>query len=241
MIVAAVQYRPPKASPVRARHELATLVRTALDAGARLVVCPEMATTGYVWESTDALRPYAEESDGTTATELGALARAYDARIVVGFVECDGNRLFNAAMVLGPNGCVETVYRKNRLFELDERWATPGVERTSIRLPGCTLVPGICMDLNDDGFVEFVHSERADIVPFCTNWLEQGIDVSAYWAWRLRGWRGWFVAANSWGPDGDIEFCGRSAILAPGGHPVRRAPSRGNCVLSFDTRAVPET
>jgi predicted amidohydrolase len=97
------------------------------------------------------------------------------------------------------------------------------------------------MDLNDDGFVDFVHGERADIIPFCTNWLEQGIDVASYWAWRLRGWRGWLVAANSWGVDGDVEFCGRSAILAPGGYPVRRAPARGNCVLTFDTRAYPGT
>lgn len=236
MIVAAIQYRPPKGEPEVAREALCELVCEALEADARLVVCPEMATTGYVWPNQDALRPFAEERGGPTATELGALARRHSARIVAGFVERDGDALFNSAMVLSPSGELEAVYRKNMLFELDFHWATPGRERTAIRLPKCTLVPGICMDLNDDLFVEFVQSERATIIPFCTNWLEQGIDVAAYWAWRLRDWRGWFIAANSWGPDDGIEFCGRSAILAPGGLPVRRAPPRGNCVLTFDTR-----
>jgi predicted amidohydrolase len=238
VIVAAIQYRPPKGEPEIAREALCTLVREALDSGARLVVCPEMSTTGYVWESADALRPYAERRSGRTAEALGALAAEYSARIVAGFVEVDQAELFNSAMVLAPNGDVEAVYRKNMLFELDVRWATPGTARTAIRLPRCTLVPGICMDLNDDDFVEFVQTERATIVPFCTNWLEQGIDVAAYWAWRLRDWRGWFVAANSWGPDDGIEFSGRSAILAPGGLPVRRAPPRGDCVITFDTQVA---
>jgi predicted amidohydrolase len=195
-----------------------------------------MATTGYVWESPAAIRPFAEEMDGPTASAFGALAREYSARIVAGFVEADENELFNSAMVVSPHGELEAIYRKNMLFELDVRWASAGTDRTSIRLPKCTLVPGICMDLNDDEFIAFVQSEQATIVPFCTNWLEQGIDVAAYWSWRLRGWRGWFVAANSWGPDDGIEFCGRSAILAPGGLPVQRAPPVGDCVLTFDTQ-----
>jgi predicted amidohydrolase len=198
-----------------------------------------MATTGYVWPNTDSIRPHAEPADGPTAAHFGPLAQEFGSRIVLGFVEECKGLLYNAALTLGPDGEIESVYRKILLYELDESWATPGSERSVIHADRMTLVPGICMDLNDEGFVHFVREQRPDIIPFCTNWLEQGIDVTAYWAWRLSDWRGWFVAANSWGPDTDIEFCGRSAILAPGGIPVRRAPSQGDCVLTFDTRLCP--
>ncbi len=224
---------------MQARAGLKSLVELALKDGARLVVCPEMATTGYVWPSAEALRPHAECANGPTLREFSGLAREFRARVVIGFVEESEGDLYNSALSIGPDGDLETVYRKNLLYELDQSWATPGTSRSVIKSDGMVLVPGICMDLNDDGFVNFVREQRADIVPFCTNWLEQGIDVSAYWAWRLADWRGWFVAANSWGSDTDIEFCGRSAILAPGGIPVRRAPTQGDCVLTFDTRLCP--
>ena len=48
MKLAAVQYRPPKARPARARADLVRLAGAAVDAGAGLVVLPEMATCGYV-------------------------------------------------------------------------------------------------------------------------------------------------------------------------------------------------
>lgn len=237
MRLAAIQFRPPKGRPDEARARLLELVERAADAGASLVVTPEMSTTGYVFSDADELRPHAEARDGETARALGEVAARRGLHVVVGFAERDGDALYNSAMLVGPNGALLAVYRKNLLFELDERWATAGTERVVVSTELGTMAPGICMDLNDDGFVAFVERERPDIIPFCTNWLEQGFDILPYWRFRLHRWRGWFVAANTWGTDSNVGFSGRSAILAPGGRIAALAGVSGDAIIVADTEA----
>ncbi len=229
--LAAVQYRPPKGDPVAARAALAELVDHAGAQGADLIVLPEMATCGYVWSSPDALRPHAELGDGPTLAALAPLARHHRAWIVVGFPELAHDKLYNSALVIDHRGQLVDVYRKVRLYEADMTWAASGLRRPVYDTPFGRMTPGICMDLNDDGFALHLLRERPDVVAFCTNWVEQGQDILPYWVWRLAGWQGWFVAADSWGTDAHITFYGRSAILAPGGHPVAMAAAEGDGVL----------
>lgn len=230
MRLAAIQYRPPKGQPDAARRGLIELVRQAGDHGARLIVAPEMATTGYVFASREAIEPHTEPSDGPTVTELAALSRELDAVIVCGYAERDGDALYNSAAVVQPDGAVAN-YRKNLLYELDQTWAEAGSERVVVPTALGHMVPGICMDLNDDSFVAFVERARPAVVPFCTNWIDQGFDVVPYWRYRLRGWRGWFVAANTWGVDAGVPFRGRSAVLAPGGRIACQAAATGDAVI----------
>ncbi len=240
MRVAAVQYRPPKGAPDTARRELVSWANRAVDSGATLIVFPEMATAGYTWPDADAIRPHAEPAEGATAAALGAVARDAGAWIVVGFPERDGDALFNSALVLGPDGAVLGCYRKMLLFDPDLTWATPGHERQLYAMAGARLVPGICMDLNDDRFVSHLVSSRADIAAFCTNWLDEGHDVLPYWRWRLRAFGGSFIAANSWGEDGPLSFVGASCILGPGGVELARAPSSGDALLVADVPEGPD-
>ncbi len=238
MKLAAVQYRPPKGRPDRARAELSRLAEVAAR-GADLVVLPEMATTGYVWPDADALRPHAEPADGPTFAALAPVARRHACWIVAGYPEADGDRLYNAALLIGPRGDLVASYRKVYLYELDRAWATPGEERLAIRAePFGVLAPGICMDLNDDGFVAHLFDAGATVAAFCTNWVDEDEPIHGYWRWRLGGWPGWFVAADTWGEEGDTRFRGESAILAPGGVVVAAAPRRGNAVLRVDTEAL---
>ena len=123
------------------------------------------------------------------------------------------------------------MYRKNLLFELDRTWADTGHERVLVETPWGRLAPAICMDLNDDRFVRWLCHESPEILAFCTNWLDQGVDILPYWRARLYGWSGWFVAADAWGVDGGLRMYGRSAILGPRGRLVALAESEGDAVL----------
>lgn len=212
------------------------LVGQAGSSGADLVVCPEMATTGYVWPDVSALAEHAEPADGPTFAALAPLARQWQCWIVVGFVHQVENRLFNSALIINAQGQLAGVYAKVLLYELDEAWAVPGENRWVRDTPVGRLSCGICMDLNDPGFVTHLVEEQAEVVAFCTNWLEEGIDVLRYWRWRLQPWEGWFVAANSWGPDGSISFCGNSVILDPQGRVRALGEKEGNQVLYVDTK-----
>jgi predicted amidohydrolase len=231
MKLAAVQYSPPKGQPERARAELVGWGEAAGRAGAGLIVFPEMATTGYIWEDADELRPHAEPALGPTFAALSAVARRHGAWVVCGYAEASGPHLHNSALVINHRGELVSSYRKVLLFDADLSWARPGRARAVLPTPFGPLAPAICMDLNDDGLIAFLHRGPARVLAFCTNWLEEGGDVHPYWVRRLAGWPGVVVAANRWGEDRGVPFCGQSAIIGADGAVLAAAGREGDGLL----------
>jgi len=239
MRFAALQFRPEKGQPELSRTGLRLMIRDAAGLGAEIIVCPEMATAGYVWPHADALMPYAEPAMGATFHMLAQEARRANTWIVCGIPELDGATLYNSAIVVDPHGKLAAVYRKNLLFDADQTWATPGTERVLVEAVPGGMAPVICMDLNDDRLLDWLVERKPSIVAFCTNWLEEQLPVHNYWSWRLKRYSGWFVAANSWGIDENVEFCGQSAVFGPGGVLVAAAPRTGNGILVIDDSDYP--
>jgi predicted amidohydrolase len=231
MIVSAIQYAPPKGDPAQARGDLQSMTEEAARNGARLIVLPEMATSGYVWESTDEILPHAERADGLTFSMLAKTAKYFQSWIICGYPENDDGILYNSAMIIDDSGKLAANYRKCLLFDADKSWASPGDTRVSINTSFGVMTPGICMDLNDDGFIDYLEQVKPAFIPFCTNWIEEGLDVHWYWNARLEGISGVLIAANRWGTDGNIEFCGRSVIMRPGSEPLVQAPGTGDTIL----------
>lgn len=184
--------------------------------GADVVVCPELAVSGYVFEDPAQARRVAEEPTGPTFSALAPVARALRTWVVCGFVERAHDRLFNSAMVIRPDGSLAFVYRKTLLFEADLVWASAGDSGYAVfQTERGDFGVGICMDLNDDAFVTWLHTAGPRALAFPTNWIEEGIDVWSYWAMRLHGASTALLAANRWGVEGPLGFSGRSAILQP--------------------------
>ena len=235
MRLAALQYRPHKGNPATSRAALRSLIYAAGEEKADLIVCPEMATTGYIWPDAETLRPHAETPDGETFQMLSQIAAELGAWIVCGFPERTETALYNSALVVDSGGSLAAVYRKNLLFEADWTWAQPGTNRTLIDTFEGGLAPAICMDLNDEALLDWLNAHRPKVLAFCTNWLEEQLPVHLYWRWRLQHFAGYFVAANSWGMDGTVEFCGQSAIFGPNGVPLVSAPRTGDGILIVDT------
>lgn len=213
MRVAAVQYKAVKGSFSRSLAALCALARRAA-AGTDLLVLPEMAVTGYLFPDLAAAREVAESPDGPTFRAFSEIAGAAGCWLVGGFPELDGESVYNSALVIDPLGELRFVYRKTLLYTADFSWATPGNSGYRIfQTPTGSFGVGICMDLNDDRFTEWLQREQPDAVAFPTNWLDQGYCVWGYWAWRLEGVRSALVAANTWGTEDETGFRGESAIL----------------------------
>ncbi|MBY0398358.1 MAG: carbon-nitrogen hydrolase family protein, partial [Thermoleophilia bacterium] len=87
-------------------------LRTASEAGAEIVVLPEMFNTGYGLFPD--YGPYAEDPGGPTLTHLRDRARRWGIGIAAGFVERDGRHLYDSLAFLTPEGGVH-VYRKRHL------------------------------------------------------------------------------------------------------------------------------
>lgn len=228
---AAIQYKPPKGNPRVARAELSALIEEAARKGSKIIVCPEMATTGYIWQDRESILPFAEPANGPTFTKLAPIAQKYKCWIVCGYVEKENEFLYNSALVIDPTGALTCSYRKILLYDADYTWAKSGSTRYLIETEYGIMTPAICMDLNDIALIRFLHNRKPNILAFCTNWLDEGTLVLDYWQNCLFMWKGWFLAANSWGPDENISFCGQSVILNPQHEPVVQAPKTGNQIL----------
>ena len=114
--VAAIQTHPEFGAVTANLDRTEALLEDASRAGARLVVLPELAHTGYVFETRAEAFSLAESvPDGPTCQRLTRLARALGMHIVSGVAECSDGRLYNSSVVIGPGGLVGR-YRKVHLW-----------------------------------------------------------------------------------------------------------------------------
>ncbi len=216
MRTVAVQFRPDRADLHGSRARLAAITAQAAET-ADLVVLPELAVSGYVFTDREEAMTVAEDRFGPTFQALSEVARQHRSWIVCGFVEHAHHQLYNSALVIDHEGRLAGCYRKTLLFELDELWASVGEGDYGLfQTPWGSFTVAVCMDLNDDRFVRWLERFQPDVLAFPTNWLEQGIDVWRYWAWRMSRCSTTLVAANTWGLDRGVQFCGRSAVLRRG-------------------------
>jgi len=94
--------------------------------GADLLVLPELFNTGYVFTSKGEVFELAEEiPNGPTTRALMRMAKNNDVFLVAGLAEKSGDKYFNSAVIVSPQGYLGT-YRKIHLFFEEKRWFDPG-------------------------------------------------------------------------------------------------------------------
>ena len=127
--VAAIQFAPTFGDKHGNLRKLAKLVLDAAENGARLVVMPELATTGYSFMDEEEAAPHAEviTPSSLTMTAMMALATSRNVHLVWGMVERDAGtgELYNTQVYVDPTGYF-TSYRKVNLWGNDKIWAKPG-------------------------------------------------------------------------------------------------------------------
>ncbi len=93
---------------------------------ADLIILPELASSGYVFNSKAEAASVAEDGlSGPSATLFKKLSHANNTSYVLGFCESSGDKLFNSIMMVNPNGEV-FIYRKTHLFYEEKYWFQPG-------------------------------------------------------------------------------------------------------------------
>src|SRR5437762_13488637 len=85
--VAAIQYEPTLGEKEKNVADLLHLVKEAAQHNARLIVLPEMAPTGYCWESRTEIAPYVEPIPGPTTDRFQQPAAHYNCLTPIGLAE----------------------------------------------------------------------------------------------------------------------------------------------------------
>lgn len=233
-------------TPAERRARVAGLVRAEAEAGADVVLLPEMWPRG--WFDFDRYAEAAEPIDGPTGAFLSGLAREAGVTVVGGsFVEEGAKgRLHNTAPVHGPDGRLLARYRKIHLFSHeDAREAEvvhPGAEVVTFPLGPATAGLSICYDLR------FPELYRAQI----DAGAEVLLVVSAWPRPRVEAWRtlvraraiesqAAIVACNAVGAQGGHAYAGRSAAWDPWGEPLGELGEEpGVLRVTIDPAAVRE-
>ncbi len=113
---------------------------------ADLIVLPELFATCYTFVSKEEALSLAENNDGETAQFLIKVAQLTESVIVGGFIEKDGENIYNSAMIVSENGVIGT-YRKLHLYFKEKLWFTPGDKPLKIyKINGVNIGVMICFD-----------------------------------------------------------------------------------------------
>lgn len=200
-------------------------VERAAAAGARLVVFPECALTGYAFPDEAAARAAAIEVGGPEVARLAELARAHAAWIVTGALERADGRLFNAALLIGPDG-LALHYRKLHLPFLGcDRFVTHGDRPLSVATtPLGRIGLSICYDGSFPEAARVLKLRGAQLIVLPTNWPEAA-NVSRRFQSIVRAFENHvnYVACNRVGSEGGFRFPGDSKIVDFSGRVLAQA------------------
>jgi len=96
------------------------------DVKADLMILPDLFGTGYLFISKNETGSLAEEiPSGRTCQAMTDFARLKGMTVVFGLAERDGDRIYNSAAVIGPEGFLGR-YRKSHLFFEEKHFFDPG-------------------------------------------------------------------------------------------------------------------
>jgi 5-aminopentanamidase len=145
-------------------------VHDAVAAGVRIVVLPELATSGYVFESVEEARSCAEPADGPALRGWSEEAAAGDAVVVGGFCELGEDRIvYNSAAVVDGRG-VLAVYRKIHLWDREQLFFEPGSEPAPVvETAWGRIGVGVCYDLYFPELARSLALAGADLVALPAN------------------------------------------------------------------------
>ena len=147
MIQMQVEFHHPEKNLERAE----TLVAQAVSMGAEICVLPECMDIGWATPEAPAL---AQPIPGTVSDRLCRIARRHHVWLACGLTEREGDRIYNAAVLICANGTIRALHRKiNILTDVEAMYAvgdrlsvteTP-FGKVGIAICADNLSPSLCL------------------------------------------------------------------------------------------------
>ncbi|MEO9336698.1 carbon-nitrogen hydrolase family protein [Mesorhizobium sp. SB112] len=200
-----------------------TIIAAMADASkqqCRLLITPECALSGYMFETREEIEAVAISVESATVADLAAACSELKMHIVVGLLEADGDKIYNSALTIGPKGILG-VHRKRHLpllgadrFVDQPQDSVPPVYDTEIGKVGVA----ICYEIRFPEVIRTLALAGADIVALPTAWPTEARMLPEIFT-RVRAAENfvYFLAANRNDVEGSAEFMGESQIVAPSG------------------------
>lgn len=234
--VACVQMHPRIGDKAANLANSIASIERAAEAGAQLVVLPELVNIGYVFESLKEFFSLAKEIPaGPTCQSWLQVAQRLGVTLVAGIAEREGDSLYNAAVVIGPVGNIG-IFRKVHLWNTENLFFEPAnLGFPVFKTPLGRIGVAIRCDIWYPETFRLAALKGADIVCVPTNWLPipgqvPGREAMAtVLAMAAAHSNSVFIAcADRVGTERGQRFEGQSVIVGCTGWPVAGPASREN-------------
>jgi NAD+ synthase (glutamine-hydrolysing) len=219
------------------RERIVARLEEAREAGADLVLFPELATTGYPPEDL-LLRPGFLRAAAKTLDEVAAETTGIAALVGAPHLDRD---LFNACAVCA-DGEVKAMYRKQFLpnygvFD-EDRYFQPGRELVLLRCGETLVGPTVCEDIWQPGppatDLALAGAHVVANISASPFHLGKGAEREEMLATRARDNSCWIAFVNAVGAQDELIFDGHSLVLDEEGRIVARGPSFEEALLIVD-------
>ena len=192
---------------------------------ADLFVLPELFATGYQFKDFEESRSLAEQvPGGVTTSALTAIAKKIDAYIIAGLPEIDENKVYNSAVVTGPNGYIGK-YRKIHLFDTEKACFQKGdLPLQLFDIAGAKVGVMICFDWRFPETARTLALRGADLIAHPSNLVLAHCPQAMIT--RCLENRVFAVTADRVGIEDRMEslnFIGQSQVVDPDGNILIRA------------------
>lgn len=203
--------------------------RAAGSMGAAVLVLPEVYLPGYNHQT---IRDRALPRTAAVLDQIGAIARAAQCAIVLGYAERDGDAIFNAAIVFGATGDAVAHYRKIQLFGPREKAIySAGSHHAVFEFHGHKAALLICYDIEFACHVAALAKQGVTLILVPTANMEPFDHVVRHTVATMAANYGMtIVYANYCGSDGDLIYVGGSLVAGPHGEILAQA-GRGPALL----------
>jgi len=160
--VAAIQTESVPGAIAENLEHAAVLVAGAAEAGADLVLLPELMPSGYtvskdIWSA-------AEPSDGSTVAWLQETSQSLGVWLGTSFVEAAGEDFFNTFVLCAPDGTIAGRVRKQRPAAHETFFTKGEVCPHTIETPLGKIGVVICFEATLCEMMRQMHSEAVDLV-----------------------------------------------------------------------------
>ncbi|WP_129408829.1 nitrilase-related carbon-nitrogen hydrolase [Marinitoga lauensis] len=229
MKIGLVQFRPEL---FQVKENVERGINLMKNEDADLFIFPELAFTGYTFNTKSEVEWVAEDIKGYSIRTFMDFAVSKKNNIVFGFVEKDGDKYYNSSILIKDNGDYK-IYRKTHLFYEEKLFFEKGNTGFWVEdVRGIKVGLAICFDwffpesfrtLALKGAQVIAHSANL-VMPYCQE------------ANKIRSLenRVFIATSNRWGEEVNLlntnTFTGMSQITNPKGEVIIRLPQKGDKV-----------
>jgi predicted amidohydrolase len=234
VLVACCQIAPRIGELDANRAQALRAIDAATERGARVVVLPELCSSGYVFRDAAEARELSEPADGPTVTGWAEAARRHGIVVVGGFAERDEDGVLrNSAALVDATG-VRAVYRKAHLWDREPLVFTPGDDPPPVvDTEHGRIAVMVCYDLEFPEWVRLPALAGAQLLTGPANWpaVPTAPDQHPGEVVRVQANacvnRIFVAVCDRHGRERDVDWIGGSVIADPDGVRLAGPPPDG--------------